>query len=97
MARQEGSFNSFLKTYEDNLSGEELERYEVKLAQYELANELIELRKAESLTQQALADRTGIGQPEISRIESGQENPTMSTMIRLARGLQVRIGFRDNG
>lgn len=96
MARSGGSFDDFIKRYEDTLAGEDRDFYELKVAQFRLANELMERRKTENLTQQALSEITGIGQPEISRIESGADNPTVATLLRLAHGLKARVTISED-
>jgi DNA-binding XRE family transcriptional regulator len=54
---------------------------------YRLAHELLVRRRQLRLTQAKLAERTGVGQAEISRIEGGRANPTVATLAALARGL----------
>jgi len=46
----------------------------------ELRNE----RKNAGLSQSELADRVGISQPALSQIESGNNDPTLSTVRRIA-------------
>ena len=47
------------------------------------------LRQKAGLTQEELAGRTGLHTTEISRLESGQRGPTLKTVKKLAKGLQV--------
>ena len=58
---------------------------------YRLASDLIGLRRARSMTQQQLAAASGIRQSEISRIESGNGNPTLKTIGALARALGAEL------
>lgn len=60
---------------------------------FSLARQLGEQRRAQHLTQKQLAERSGIDQAEISRIERGQSNPTTATLGALTRalGLDVRL------
>lgn len=58
---------------------------------YRLASDLIGLRRARSITQQQLAAASGIRQSEISRIESGNGNPTLKTIGALARALGAEL------
>ena len=46
-------------------------------------------RAIQRLSQQAVADRTGIGRSAISWIEDGTQNVTLETLSRLAAGLGV--------
>jgi len=47
-------------------------------------NELRTGRKEANLSQSALADRVGISQPALSQIESGNNDPTLSTVRKIA-------------
>lgn len=48
------------------------------------------LREAAGLTQGELARRTGIHRPNIARIESGRHMPSLDTVVRIARALDVQ-------
>jgi len=48
-------------------------------------------RQSLALTQPALARLTGLQQSEISRIENGLSNPTVETVMRLARALSMSL------
>src|SRR5690625_4859610 len=48
-------------------------------------------REVRGCSQVALAEMTGLQQAEISRIERGTGNPTTSTLLRLARALDLRL------
>ena len=58
---------------------------------YRLASDLIGRRQALHMTQQQLAAASGIRQSEISRIESGNSNPTLKTIGALARALGAEL------
>ena len=60
---------------------------------FSLARQLAAQRRAQHLTQTQLAERSGIDQAEISRIERGQANPTTATLGALtgALGLDIRL------
>ena len=53
------------------------------------AANLRRLRTAAGFSQIDLADRCEMHFTEISRLERGQRNPRLSTIVRLARGLSV--------
>lgn len=65
---------------------------------YGIAQQLTELREKHSLTQVELAEKTGIPQSQISRIERGVVNPTASTVAALAEalGADVRLIERED-
>jgi DNA-binding XRE family transcriptional regulator len=64
---------------------------------YQLARELHDLRVARKVTQKELAAATGVGQSEISRIESGGVNPTVATVSALAHGLGADLHVVPRG
>jgi DNA-binding XRE family transcriptional regulator/PHD/YefM family antitoxin component YafN of YafNO toxin-antitoxin module len=53
---------------------------------------LAEARKKAGLTQKQLADRVGVPQSQISRIEKNPDHTTLRTMKRIAAALGVEIG-----
>ncbi|HEU4679742.1 MAG TPA: helix-turn-helix transcriptional regulator [Terrimicrobiaceae bacterium] len=44
------------------------------------------------LTQEQVAERSGVHATEVSRIEAGKRDPRVSTVERLARAVEVRPG-----
>ena len=64
--------------------------------QYELISQIIAARNKEGLTQEDLAERTGIARSNISRLESGNYNPSIEFLSRVARGLgrEIHIELR---
>ena len=61
----------------------------------ELLNAMIDNRIAQNLTQKELAERTGINQADISKLENGTRNPSLKMLKRLAAGMgmQLKIDF----
>jgi transcriptional regulator with XRE-family HTH domain len=47
------------------------------------------LRTVAELTQMELSNRSGLDMAEISRLERGKKDPRLSTIVRLATGLQL--------
>lgn len=56
-----------------------------------LAESLTQARVGAGMTQKQLAEITGIHQADISKIERGLANPSISTLQRLADGLQAEL------
>ena len=56
---------------------------------------LVEARIANNLTQKELAERTGIHQADISKLENGTRNPSLKLLKRLAEGMDsvLKIEF----
>ncbi len=57
----------------------------------QFAENLRRLRIAAGLTQEALSALAQLDPAEISRLERGVREPRLSTMVRLARGLEVAV------
>jgi transcriptional regulator with XRE-family HTH domain len=49
----------------------------------------LRLRKEAGLTQEQLAERSGLSQQYLSKLESGKRNPTVVTLYELATALGV--------
>ncbi len=52
---------------------------------------LAALRKAKSMTQQSLADAVELHVNQIKRYEAGTAQPTLETLVRLAKSLNVSL------
>jgi transcriptional regulator with XRE-family HTH domain len=58
-----------------------------------LGKNLRAARKKLDLTQQEVAERSGVQAGEISRIEHGKRDPQISTVEKLAAAVEVRPGL----
>jgi len=72
-------------------SPESAAQREVLEKAYDIALQVIDLREKHGLTQAQLAERCGIDQGDVSRIESGNGNPTVKTIGALARALGAEL------
>ena len=61
----------------------------------EVIKELIEYRKKHKLTQQDIAERSGIMRPNIARLESMKAEPSMDVLSRYAAsmGMDIKISL----
>ena len=59
--------------------------------EYDAINAIIQARKNSHLTQKELAERTGINQADISKIENGNANPSLKMLKRLAAGMGTAL------
>ena len=57
--------------------------------EYNMIQAIIDARKKSHLTQKQLAERTGIDQSDISKLETGNANPTLQVLKRLADGMDI--------
>ena len=70
--------------------------YEALEPDYEIIKQIISIRIEQNLTQKDLADRIGNKQSNISRLESGNYNPSLKFLKEIAEGLgkKLHIEFR---
>jgi DNA-binding XRE family transcriptional regulator len=52
---------------------------------------LVAYRAEHQLTQTALAQKLGMRQPAVARLEAGDHNPSFRTLLRLAEALEVEF------
>ena len=69
--------------------------YEALQPEYEIKRAMIQARMNSGMTQKQLAEKTGIAQADISKLENGNANPSLRTLQRLASGMgmQVKLEF----
>jgi len=63
-------------------------------AEYQIISQIITLRKEKKLTQKELAELIGDKQSNISRLESGNYNPTLAKLKKIAGCLNRRLEIR---
>jgi DNA-binding XRE family transcriptional regulator len=70
--------------------------WENQRAEREYIKAIIAARAEQNMTQKELAERTGIRQSNISRIETGACSPTVATLQQIAEGVgkTLHIEFR---
>lgn len=87
--------SSFRKHLEELMENEEFrDEYEKLQPEYEVMKRLIEARTMQNMTQKELAERSGIRQSNISRIEKGVSSPNISTLQKLAEGLGMYLQIK---
>lgn len=59
--------------------------YKELVPHYRLVSQLIEARIKKGLTQKGLADKIGVKQSAIARVESGTSNPTLAFLEKITR------------
>ena len=61
--------------------------YEEVQPEMNVIRAIIDARISQNMTQKELAEKTGIAQTEISRLENGTMNPSIKLLQRLADGM----------
>ena len=78
-----------LKQYKEmQMENPELvKEYESIQPEMDVIRAIIEARTSQNITQKELAERTGINQADISKLENGTRNPSVNLLKRLADGM----------
>lgn len=61
--------------------------YEEMQPEFDVIRAIVDARTSQNLTQKELSERTGINQADISKLENGTRNPSVSLLKRLAEGM----------
>lgn len=61
---------------------------------YEVVEQLKQARKSQNVTQEVLAERVGTKKSNISRFESGNYNPTLDFLVKVAGSLGKQVHIR---
>ncbi len=65
--------------------------YGAENAKVDFAATLTKARKVLNLTQKSLADKLGISQPYVAKLESGEANPTLGRIGSLLATIDIRL------
>ncbi|MCI9475337.1 helix-turn-helix transcriptional regulator [Anaerovoracaceae bacterium 41-7] len=63
--------------------------YEAMQPELDVIRAIVNARTSQNLTQKELAERTGINQADISKLENGTRNPSVNLLKRLADGMDM--------
>ena len=83
------SFDDFLA--EQMNDAEFKKEYDALEPEFTIIQAMIDARKSSGLTQKQLAEKTGINQGDISRMENGNGNPSLRTLQRLSAGMGMQM------
>ncbi|MCD8016654.1 MAG: helix-turn-helix domain-containing protein [Oscillospiraceae bacterium] len=65
--------------------------YDALEPEFSLIRAMLDVRREAGLTQKQLSERTGISQSDISKFETGNGNPSLKTLQRLAAGMGMKV------
>lgn len=83
---------NFRETLDEQLRDPEFKaEWDALEPERQIIRAMLEGRERADLTQQELAEVTGITQADISRLENGTANPSLRTLKRLASGMGMRL------
>jgi len=88
------AWNLLDKISDDN----DKEEYELYDIYYLIATKIFDYRKARGLSQKQLAEILGITQAMVSKLESGDYNPTIGQLWKVSKklGWNLKIVLEDN-
>lgn len=82
-------FQEFLN--EQLQDGEFRKEWEDIQPEMDVIRAMVDARISQNLTQKELAERTGINQADISKLENGTRNPSLKLLKRLADGMGMTL------
>ena len=85
------SFNEFLNKQLEN--PEFKKEWDDIQPEMDVIRAMIEARISQNITQKELAERTGINQADISKLENGTRNPSLKLLKRLADGMDMNLSL----
>ena len=65
-----------------------------KTVRAEIISQYVACRKGKKMTQEELSKRAGISRPNVSRFESGNYNPSLEMMVRMAAALDMSLDIK---
>ena len=76
----------------EQLKDEEFRKeYEAIQPEMDVIRAIVDARTSQNMTQKELAERTGINQADISKLENGTRNPSVNLLKRLADGMGMAL------
>ena len=68
-----------------------VKEYEAIQPEMDVIRAIVDARTSQNITQKELAERTGINQADISKLENGTRNPSVALLKRLAEGMDMAL------
>lgn len=82
-------FDDFL---EEQMQNQEFKKeYDNLQPEFDVIRAIVDARTSQNLTQKQLAEKTGINQADISKLENGTRNPSINLLKRLADGMGMML------
>lgn len=89
------SFNEF---FNEQLKNPEFKKeWDDIQPEMDVIRAMVEARISQNITQKELAERTGINQADICKMENGTRNPSLKLLKRLAEGMgmELQLTFKN--
>jgi len=84
------------KNYRETLNKKRIDpklkmEYDALAGKYQLVNAILDARITMNITQEQLAEMSGIALRDIRKIENGNANPSLKTLERIASGMGMTV------
>lgn len=89
MTNKKVNFKSIKNEYLQNEAF--VKEYNNLKPRYDIISQILEERKNQNITQEELANRIGTKKSNISRLESGNYNPTVDMLTKVAKALNREL------
>jgi DNA-binding XRE family transcriptional regulator len=87
-------FTTWDEFKKETLSDPEVRKeYDALEAEFALVEAVISARLAKKMTQAELAQKAGMKQEAIARLEGGDSNPTYATLVKVAKALDRKVAL----
>ena len=84
--------SEFKEFLEEQLQDDELRKeWEHIQPEMDIISAMVDARISQNLTQKELAERVGMNQADISKLENGTRNPSLKLLKRLAEGMNMTL------
>ena len=90
MSYKGSSFSAYYESKIKNNPKREIE-IQLEMAKADISEMLVAYREKRGLTQKQLADELGVSQQVVSHIESGSNNITVDTLLRILEILNISL------
>lgn len=91
---EKNKFNAWQDFKKELLSDPEVKKgYDALEAEYALIDSLISARLSKKMTQAELAEKAGLKQAAVARLEGGDSNPTFATLTKIAKVLDKKVAL----
>jgi DNA-binding XRE family transcriptional regulator len=90
-----GSFEDFIERMKKEKPGFR-EHWDMMRPLRELLNKLVEVRIVQGMTQTELAEKAGLKQSALSRLENGRIPPNITTVLAVVKALGMRVTLEED-
>ncbi len=86
--------SEFQEFLQDQMTDDSFKKeYEAIQPEMNIIRAIVDARVSQNLTQKELAEKTGINQADISKLENGTRNPSLKLLKRLADGMGMNLNI----